>query len=247
MIKIALCDDEKDWLQKSKTMLLYYSEQHPEAGIRLTCFSSGRDLLNYMIMNGSFDIYVLDVVMPQMSGIELGVNIRKQDDSGKIIYLTSSPDFGVDSYIANAFYYLLKPIELDTLSAVLTKAVTEISRRKEKGIKVKTSEDVRILGFDDIVYVELNKKALCFHLYDKETVESVSQRESFSVCISPMLSDSRFVLCGTSICVNLFYVKSIDKDGAVFKNGERLWLSKKACATLRSAWLDFWFDEGDGQ
>lgn len=243
MIKIALCDDESAWLEKSKEMLMRYGEAHPDQPFQLTCFSSGKSLLSAVLMHGCFDIYILDVVMPEMTGIDTGIKLRKYDEIGKIIYLTSSPDFGVDSYIAGAFYYLLKPVPSEKMFEVLGKAITEISRRKEKCIKVKTSEDTTLIPFDNIIYVELKRKALSYCLADGRVVESVSQRDSFANCVSLLLSDNRFSLCGVSTCVNLFFISSVEKDGVMLKNGTKLFLPKKACTSLRTAWLDFWFHE----
>lgn len=244
MIRLALCDDESQWLEKSKALLLKYADLHPEYNIQLTCFSSGVDVVKSVMMNGSFDIYVLDVVMPRMTGIDTGIRLREFDQMGKIIYLTSSPDFGIDSYIAGAFYYLLKPAEEAKLFEVLDRAAADITRRKERSMKVKTADDVSLIHYDDIMYVELVRKSLCFHLADGTEMSSLSQRDAFSQCVSPLLTDKRFSLAGTSMCLNLFFVKSVGKDSVLLKNGETLYLSKKACLSLRADWLDYWFEEG---
>lgn len=70
-------------------------------------------------------------------------------------------------------------------------------------------------------------------------------RDGFSTCVAPLCEDSRFSLCGASICVNLFYIKSVDKESVTFKNGSQLFLPKKACAALRTEWLDYWFDDSE--
>ena len=243
MIRIAICDDESIWLKSAESQISAYAESHNTTAIAIKTFSSGIDLLRAVESDGAFDLYVLDVVMPDKSGIDTGIALRETDKLGKIIYLTSSPDFAVESYIADAFNYLLKPIEKERLFAVLDKAIGELSQRKERCIKVKTSSDVHILTFDEILYVELCKKALVYYLISGETIESVSQRDGFSTCVAPLCEDERFVLCGASTCVNLFYIKSIDKESVTFKNGTQIFLPKKACAVLRTEWLDFWFDD----
>ena len=244
MIRLALCDDESQWLEKSKALLTKYVDLHPEYNIQISFFSSGVDVVKSVMMNGNFDIYVLDVVMPRLSGIDTGIRLREYDQMGKIIYLTSSPDFGIDSYVVGAFYYLLKPVKEDKFFEVLDRATADITRRKERAMKVKTADDISLVYFDDIVYVELVRKSLCFHLIDGTEINSLSQRDAFSQCVSPMLTDKRFALTGTSMCINLFFVKSVGKDSVLLKNGETLYVSKKACLSLRADWLDYWFEEG---
>lgn len=244
MIRLALCDDETQWLEKSKALLLKYADLHPEYNIQLSCFTSGVDVVKSVMMNGNFDIYILDVVMPRLTGIDTGIRLREYDQMGKIIYLTSSPDFGIDSYIAGAFYYLLKPAEEAKLFEVLDRAAADITRRKERSIKVKTADDISLVHLDDIVYVELVRKSLSFHLINGAEINSLSQRDAFSQCVAPLLVDKRFALTGTSMCLNLFFVKSVGKDSVLLKSGETLYLSKKACMSLRADWLDYWFEEG---
>ena len=243
MIRIALCDDEQVWLDRTATMLAQYRENNPQHPLHISRFRGGQELLADLLIHDPYDIYILDVVMPEVSGIETGIRLRDYDDLGKIIYLTTSPDFAVDSYVAGAFYYLLKPVDPDQLYGVLDRAVAEISRRRARHIKIKTNKETAVLPFDDILYVELKRKSLFYHTVDGETLETVSVREAFATCVAQLLEDDRFTLAGPGCCVNLFYIKSIEKDNVLFKNGTRLYLSKKVCLSLRSVWLDYWFKE----
>ena len=244
MIRIAFCDDEPAWLARTQDMLTAFADTHPEYPIQLVSFQSGEELLHDVFLNGNYDIYLLDVVMPQLSGIDTGIRLRKYDEVGKIIYLTTSPDFAVDSYIASAFYYLLKPVSAEKLGEVLVRACAEISRRRERCIKVKTASGLVLLPFDDICFVELKRKSLHFYTSENATLESTSVRESFSACVSQLLEDSRFLLAGPGHCINLFYVKSVERDSLLFKNDIRLFLPRKICASIQAAWLDYWLEEG---
>ena len=73
---------------------------------------------------GGFDIYILDILMPGMDGIELGVRLRELGYDGSIIYLTSSTDFAIDSYKAEASNYILKPVIPDSSSSSILKDYT---------------------------------------------------------------------------------------------------------------------------
>lgn len=244
MLRIAICDDEAAHLERTKSLIERYAKNCDGGeSIMVYPFSRGATLVNAVAATGGFDIYVLDVVMPEMSGIDTGIKIREYDTGGKIIYLTSTADYGVESYIPGAFYYLLKTADTKELFSVLDRAVAEIQKNKAKSVKVKTQDKTYLIHFDDIVYVELKKKNLLYHLKKGMTVESVSQRESFASCVSPLTEDSRFTLVGASTCLNLFYVTAVDKDSVTFKSGEQLYLPKKLCSSLRSEWLDFWFEE----
>ena len=98
--------------------------------------------------------------MPGMGGIQLGVEIRQTDTTGKILYLTSSRDYAIVSYKAKASGYLLKPVQKDELFAALDDVTITIANRKEKSFIVKTSAGSIKLGFDSILYAELNNKVI---------------------------------------------------------------------------------------
>ena len=120
MMRIALCDDEKAHQDKIGAMLAEY----PGNDINLKVYSEAEKLLEQIEWGGRdiFDLYILDVIMPGMSGIELGENLRDVGVSAPIIYLTTSKDYAVDSYNVRAFHYLVKP--------VTTKGITEAFRRR---------------------------------------------------------------------------------------------------------------------
>lgn len=119
MIKLALCDDETAQREAAGNLLREYAASRPALAIKLSIFSSGQELLAAAEECGGFDLYVLDIVMPGLSGIDLGVRLRELYSDGDIIYLTISPEYAVDSYAARAFYYLMKPVEPGKLFQVL--------------------------------------------------------------------------------------------------------------------------------
>ncbi len=244
MVKIAICDDEEEYRNTALNYVGEYAERTGDEGILISSFFSGKQLLNAVEEYGSFDIYILDVVMPNMSGIDLGLELRKRDPDGKIIYLTCTPEYGANSYLTGAFFYLLKPVDKGKLFEVLKAAIERVRERKQKRILVKTSEQTTMLSYDDILYVELSRRSLEWSLLDGKKLRSTTVRAPFAELVGGLLKDDRFFICGASLAVNLYHVISVEKDGVVFKNKKKLYASKTACAAIRSKWLDFWLKYG---
>ena len=239
MISIAICDDEQEALDELKQMLNAFFKN---TSVRISLFSSANELIS-AAAEGGFDIYILDVIMPELNGIELGMKLRQNGDSGVIIYLTSSPEYAVMSYDTGAFFYLLKPVDNDKLQTILSRSVKEIEGRRKQGIAVKMSDGIKFLRFDDIMYAELKERAVCYTLGDGSHVRGQCLRVPFREACSALLKDNRFVLCGASFCVNLSFVKAIEKNFIVFKNDARLSLPQKAVVNFNTQWLDFWLEE----
>ena len=241
MLHIALCEDDARQREESSALLeAYFTARDLAARVRV--FSSGAQLLG-ALSDGLFDIYLLDIIMPGMNGIALGREIRKRDRNSSILYLTSSPDFALESYQTKASSYLLKPVKKDELFAALDDAAAIHTHRKQNGILVKCHGGTIYLTADDIYFAELHNRAVSYRLREG-TLESMTISGSFRDAVSPLLQSKNFILCGSSFIVNLHYVRLVDKNGAQFTDGHYLVLPKSACAPLRNAWSDYWL-EGD--
>jgi two-component system cell cycle sensor histidine kinase/response regulator CckA len=62
------------------------------AGYEVVAASNGKQALELVERRGPFDGFVVDVVMPGMSGSELGQELRRVDPDAKILYLTGFSD-----------------------------------------------------------------------------------------------------------------------------------------------------------
>ncbi len=240
MHHIAVCDDEEIWVKSTTKQLDDYFTMHNEIPVKIHSFQNGLELLEKA--NGiDFDLYIIDVLMPAIKGIDLGRKLRDNSKDGMIIYLTSSKDFALEAYDVQPFHYLIKPLEKDKLFSTLDRAFDIIKNRKNSSIVVKTKDGILSLAFDDIIYVEYANRICKYHLRDGQTVSLSRQRQSFAEISSPLLEDDRFSRCGASLVVNLYYVNAINKDQLYFKdNPEPLFLPKKSGTPLLSAWLDYW-------
>ena len=154
MLRIALCDDEKKQLSQAAAMLNAYLSSRPDLSGQVESFRSGSTLLARVEDVGGFDLYVLDILMPELSGIDTGRRLRALGDGGEIIYLTSSNDFAADSYDVRAFFYLLKPVNEGKLFQVLDGAVENLKRRRSSAVVVTTVDGPRRILLERIRYVE---------------------------------------------------------------------------------------------
>ena len=104
MLKIAICDDEEKQLNQTASLLNIYLQSRPGLHGQVETFRSGGTLLERAEAAGGFDLYVLDILMPELSGIDTGRRLRALGKGGEIVYLTSSNDFAADSYDVRAFF-----------------------------------------------------------------------------------------------------------------------------------------------
>lgn len=102
MLQLAFCDDDLSELQTIQTLLDRYRVARNQE-IRYTAFQNAWDLLAEVERGTRYDVLLLDVLMPGQNGIEVAGELRQYDNNVKIIFLTSSPEFAVQSYAVGAY------------------------------------------------------------------------------------------------------------------------------------------------
>lgn len=242
-MRIALCDDDARCRAQLISLMNEYIVTNPDKEIDFSIYESAEDLLNIVEKTGNFDLYILDIIMTGMNGIDLGLKLRRMGHNDKIIYLTNSIEFALDAFKARAYHYILKPIKKDEFFSVLDEITVIVNSKKEQSFLVKTKEGSVKLNIDTILYAELCRRVITYHLINGSTIESITIRTPFSEAVHDLLQDKRFTLCGAGMAVNLHHITSVENELILFKNTHKVFLSRKACRDIRSAWYDFWFDE----
>lgn len=245
MLKLALCDDDEKARGATAALLQGYVEQRPGLAARVSVFSSPIALLAAE-EDERFDLFLLDVLMPGSTGIELGVKLRELGSIGAIIYLTVSPEYAIDAYEAQAFHYLMKPVEAARLYEVLDRAVQSLEKRKAACVTVKTRDGIQLVRLDEILYAELVSRAVRYHLTGGRSVDSTTVRAPFHTEIAALLEDDRFFQCGASFAVNLYYVSSVERNALLLDGGVQVPLTRAFAAEARQRWRDYWLDAPEG-
>ena len=154
---IAVCDDQTEEL-KDLTELLGAWETDRGTPVRVKSFRSAAALLD-AARHERFTLYLLDIMMPGLNGMDAAREIRGFDKAADIIFLTSSPGFAYDSYSVQALEYLLKPIRTKTLYPILDRLELR-ERRPQEALTLRTGGIIVRVPFSQLTYVEVNGKHL---------------------------------------------------------------------------------------
>ena len=133
MIKIAFCDDDLSVLRELGALMDKYRVERNQ-DIIYASFNSPLELLTEVERGTRLDIIFLDVLMPAQNGISTAREIRQYDTSVKIIYLTSSAEYAVDSYSVGAYFYQLKPIWQESFYRLMDSVRSECHKDKENSL-----------------------------------------------------------------------------------------------------------------
>lgn len=241
-MRIAVCDDESRELVGISSLLEEY-RQEKKTGLFCETFSSAVELLAVMETT-SFDLLLLDIMMPELSGMQAAHEIRSFDEIVKIVFLTASPEFAVESYVVGAYGYLLKPITRETLFPVLDKLVNE-ERRAAVGSEneyftVKCRTGMVRVALSRLSYVEVLGKSLFFHMSNGmvyETVATLSQYEKL------LLARPEFYQVHRAFLVNLWQMRELTSRDFITLNGEVVPVSRRYYLEVRDAFMKSLFSK----
>ena len=159
MIQIAFCDDDQTVLDQLSALLEKYRTQRC-IQIQCTAFRSPLDLLAEIEKGVRYDILFLDVIMPAENGITVAKEIRQYDTAVEIIFLTSSTEFAVESYMVGAYFYQLKPIWEESFFRLTDSVIAECCRADQRSLVLRCKTGISRIELDQLLYCEVLGRTL---------------------------------------------------------------------------------------
>lgn len=175
----VLCVDDERKIAEYTVTLCRKLPQVDEA----VYFTHSKDALAWLDEN-STDVALLDIDMPDISGIELARELQKRQPQIAIIFLTGYAQYALDAFSIHASGYLMKPVTEDMLSAEIAYVASHKhsdTDTNEHAIFVQTFGGFDIFVDHNCVGFKYSKsKELLAYLVDKRG-NSVTRKEAFSI------------------------------------------------------------------
>ena len=235
MFRIAICDDEQLYLDKTRDMLEQYIAAH-DIDITVEDFSNSSELLDRIEDGERHDIYLLDIYMPGISGMSVATELRSKGVQSPIIFLTSSTEHAVEAFGVDATHYLLKPYTQQNFFSAMDKAIQNISTHAEDSIVLKIGGEYQNVLVGHILYCEAANNYQRLWMKDgSELLVRMTTSELYDM----LEGFGCFRRCGRAYILNLNHVTKVTASSAVLKNGVEVLLPRSAVSGLRSAFFDF--------
>ena len=235
VIKIAICDDEKEFRSAAEQMLkLYTADKGVQFGVDI--FGVSSELMDATEKGTIYDIYLLDIYMPGITGMSIATELRSRSVKSPVIFLTSSTDHALEAFGVDATHYLLKPYTEDSFYVGMDKAMQSIASHKNDSVILKVDNDYRSIPVSKLIYCEAEDKYQRLYL---ENGERLLVRISGTELYKLLSEFDSFYHCGRAHIINLNHISRVTQSGAEFKNGMQLNLPHTVLAGLRSAFFDY--------
>ncbi|WOO38850.1 LytTR family DNA-binding domain-containing protein [Anaerocolumna sp. AGMB13020] len=237
MLHIAICDDQQDQLAGIAAYVHEYLELDA-IDAKVSLFLHPDELLTACARE-RFHIYILDILMPMLNGIEVGKDIRHLDKEAQIIYVTAEPSFALNAFCAHPINYLLKPIVKQQLFDSLALAVSLTDLLEEVMLAIKTKEGVHTLRICEIACCEYSHRRVIYRLINGGQLETSTLVGRFSEHIAPLLHSGYFLQPHISFAVNLRRVERFCKEHFMLRGGLTVPISKKLYSEVRDDYLNY--------
>ena len=235
MFRVAICDDDAGEIAKIEGIVRSYAD------FDLHTYTDSRKLVQEIMDGSPFDLYLLDLVMPGVDGIELAHLIRETDETAVIIYLTSHEGRALDAYRVRAAQYLTKPVKKNILLRELNIALGAAEGKKNKTLMLKTKTGIKAIPFHRIVCCELERRCLCCTTVDGAKYTSLMLRSPFIDNVAPLLEDGRFIRPHTSFVVNMDFVNDITGSQFIMKTGTAIPIAQSMRTMTKDRYMSYFF------
>ena len=222
MLSIAICDDAKEDRDKSCQLIKEYFKKR-EREVDVSVFEEAEALLSD---GRDYDLYLLDVIMPDMSGMQAAERLLKRRRRPVIVFITSSLESAVDGYRVNAAGFLLKPIEESNFRETITRVEAQYLAPEEPAIEVLHNRVPVALPLKRIAYLESRLHQVSVVLDDGEMLTVHQKLQELQEKLESLDGQSRFLRCHQSYLINLSQVSRMEADCFVTLNGRQIPMSR---------------------
>ena len=235
-MRIAICDDNLEFLGQIEDIVSrIYKEMQMEPEV--SCYHNGQALLEKMKKTeGDIDLLLLDIDMPEVSGLEVAKTIREMGRECILMFISSYENYVFDTFEYNPFRFIRKGKLQQELPIALRAAEVSYQKNKKRYIVVRCDEGEVRIEETEIMYFDMVKRQIRICLADGRVFHTWRTMKELQQELSP----ERFSKIHSGCVVNLKYVSSYAGCEITLDNGERLTASRGGIKTFKEELSRYW-------
>ena len=205
-MRIVILEDDDEQARQINDYLLRYQQMHNGFQYSAKTYTSGHSLLEDY--RSDADLLLLDIQLPDMLGIDVAHQVRRNDSYVMIVFITNLAQYAIEGYSVNAFDYVLKPINAFSFSKKLERVVRVLSHaRSDVKLEIKSKTGTRWIAADLVTYIEVRSHEVLIHT-EQEVIHQWGTLAQYEAQLRPQ----HFIRCYASYLVNPKYVRTVIHD-----------------------------------
>ncbi len=237
MIRIAICDDDKKDCERMLGYVReYFDARRQEAEIRTF---DHPDAMIEACREYRPHIYLLDIVMPMLTGIQAARELRWDQPDAQVIFCTSESSYALESFDVNPINYLLKPVDHDKLFATLDLAVSKVKTDDDRSIGVRIKGGFCTLRIHEIMYIDYRNHVVSYHMLSGKVISTPTLRIGFAEYMEENDPGPDFIRCHESVTVNVGAIDKLTKTEITLRNDEVIPVSRGRYSEVLDRYMDY--------
>lgn len=236
LIRIAICDDDMESVVLHED-IVKCNLQACGIGYEIATYTQSSNLL-YDITDDNFfyDLILLDIEMPGMTGMEISEKIKPHLPNVKIIFVTSHIEYAIDAFELSIFRYVPKNNLNDRLVSAIVDAAKLIELETDREYVIRAAGRMEKIPYKDIFYIQRDggKNSIITSSMGTSKVRKSLQQ------VFEELNTSEFIFIDRSYIVNIIQIMKISDGMAYLKNGETLQISRSHLQGVKQQINKFW-------
>ncbi len=238
MLKVAFCDDDISVLGELKSLLGRYCKKYGQE-MAHAAFDSSVELLAEIEKGVRYDILFLDIILPNANGIRIAEEIRQYDQVVKIIFLTSSSEYAVQSYTVDAYFYQIKPLREEDFTRLMDSVLSQRRREEQYSLILRCRSGITRIVLDRLEYCEVLGRKLVFHMENGGLLESTGSMDKLYGHLSRY---GNFVRPHRAFLINMDYIRKISHKAVTMESLAEIPIPHGKCSEIKNLYLEYAFD-----
>lgn len=223
-LRIGICDDEPENLQLLQQYLERY-EMCYDIEFDAEYFTNGDQLLKHHL-EIPYHVILLDIELPEKNGIEIARQLRDlEPDDVFIIFVTSYPEYMLDSFEVQPFQFLVKPTSYSDVEKLFQNIQCRYEKSHTTKIIIDTQNEKRFVNMHDLLYIKAIKGKKSYLKYVLTTEEFIGQGTIQNW--EAILEDFSFISPYRGYLINVNYIVSYDNTKVQLTDGAKIPISRR--------------------
>lgn len=234
MFEIVILDDELKCIEKIR--LVTKRAMHTlKIDYQLREYSQSQELLNDLEKGQRADVYLLDVEIPKISGLEVARKIRRNYLDAAIIYITNYVEYAVEAFEVNAYRYIPKTLLKEKLPEAYSSLYAQYQSRMEDYYTIETCQKLERIPRQEIYYlIKEGKYVLIVHQRGCSRVRMALEE------VLAAMKKGEFLLIDRSCAVGIRHIMSLEQRQVILRDGNKLPVSRPRLLEVRRAIMEYW-------
>ena len=238
MINIAIVDDNRVDLNEEVQITEEYFRKKG-----LLCRVEPFEDPDWMIRGlkeEQYDIYIMDIRMEKMDGIEAAKRIRAEYPEPIIIFATNYQEYAIEAYEVNTWRYIQKRKLKEKLTEAYDALLPRLLEQENEVYVIEKKSNVEKIFYDDIYYMEKDERYTVIHCRN-------GQKKRVRKAIGDVyqeLATEEFIRLSKGFIVNLRHVMSMQNHRILLRNGETVVVGASKLTEVRKRIASYWRRRG---